>query len=110
MRLPEGYSIFTLLDRRRVPGDTTFAFDSLKTVIRAALEDAAIRWRLNAAVASYAGRYEVRLHYDRLAKTDIPPVNMVTRRMIGFGGSILAVPSLYPLWEWTGLPSRRIAP
>ena len=110
VRLPEGYSIFTLLGQRRVPGDTTFAFDSLKTVIRSALQDAAVRRRLNGFVASSAGRYGVKFHYDRLAAADIPPVNMVTRRLLGFGGSILAVPSLYPLWEWTEMSPPKIAP
>jgi len=40
--------------------------------------------------------------YARVAHVEIPPINMVTRRFIGFGGSMLAVPTLYPLWEWTG--------
>ena len=40
--------------------------------------------------------------YARVTHVEIPPINMVTRRFIGFGGSMLAVPTLYPLWEWTG--------
>jgi len=101
VKVPEGYSLFTVLGQRRAPGDTTFAFDSLKTVMRAGVQEGAIQRRLNGFVASSASRYGVKLRYDRLAKTDIPPVNMVTKRMLGFGGSILAVPSLYPLWLWT---------
>jgi len=101
VKVSEGYSLFTVLGQRRAPGDTTFAFDSLKTVMRAGVQEGAIQRRLNGFVASSASRYGVKLRYDRLAKTDIPPVNMVTKRMLGFGGSILAVPSLYPLWLWT---------
>ena len=100
VKVPEGYSIFKVLGQRRAPGDTTFAFDSLKTMILAQLQDAEVQRRLNGFVASSASRYDVKLRYDRLAKTGIPPVNMVTKRMLGFGGSILAVPSLYPLWQW----------
>jgi hypothetical protein len=110
VRLPEGYSVFTVLGVRRVPGDTTFAFDSLKTVIRAGLLEAALRERLNRYVASAAGRYNVTLYDKRLGGVEIPPVNIVTRRMLGFGGSVLAVPALFPLWEWTGMSPRQIVP
>jgi len=44
----------------------------------------------------------VKLYYDRLKKVEIEPINIVTKRFIGFGGTMLAAPTLYPLWQWVG--------
>ena len=102
VRVPEGYSLFTLLARRSVRPDSMLAYDSLKTAIRADLLGRRIRARVNGFVAAAASSYRVKFHYARLSNVDIPPINMVTRRFIGFGGSMMAVPSLFPLWEWLG--------
>jgi hypothetical protein len=51
-------------------------------------------------IASLAARNRVELNYSALRSIDILPANMVTRRFIGFGGGMLAAPSLPPLWEW----------
>jgi hypothetical protein len=37
---------------------------------------------------------------ERLRALKVNESNMVTRRYIGFGGVITAVPSIAPLWEW----------
>ena len=100
VKVPEGYSLFTLLSSRRMPGDTTFPFDSLKAVVRNELLTGRTQGRLNRFISDAASRYHVKFFYNRLAETDIPAINLVTRRFIGFGGSMLAAPTLYPLWEW----------
>jgi len=100
VRVPNGYSVFTVLARRRRPGDSALSYDSLKTVVHGELLVRKTQARLNAFVAAAAESYHVKFHYDRLQKIDIPPINMVTKRFIGFGGSMLAVPLANPLWEW----------
>lgn len=55
---------------------------------------------LNGHVARAVLRYHVKLYYNRLRHIEISPTNIVTRRFIGFGGTMLAVPNLPPLWEW----------
>ncbi|HTR98295.1 MAG TPA: hypothetical protein VML00_01015 [Bacteroidota bacterium] len=102
VRVPEGYSLFTLLDKRSARRDSLFMYDSLKAAVRGDLAGRRIRARVNSFVAAAAGSYRVKINYARVSHVDIPPINMVTRRFIGFGGSMLAVPTLYPLWEWTG--------
>jgi peptidyl-prolyl cis-trans isomerase C len=102
VKVPNGFSVLTVLATRRMPGDTTFSYDSLKAVVRNELITAKTQKRLNGFLASAAAQYHVKLYYDRLRKVEIPAVNMVTRRFIGFGGSMMAAPSLYPLWQWVG--------
>jgi hypothetical protein len=100
VKVPEGYSLFAVLGTRSVPGDTTVPYDSLKAVVRNELHAARVQHRLSRYLVSAAERHTVTLYYDRLARTDTPAINMITRRYIGFGGSMLAVPAIYPLWQW----------
>jgi hypothetical protein len=51
-------------------------------------------------VGKLAQRTGVRVFEDRLKALQVNSSNMVTRRFIGFGGVITAVPSIYPLWQW----------
>ena len=53
-------------------------------------------------IASLARRSQVRLDYTALRATTVNPDNMVTKRMIGFGGGMVAAPMLVPMWEWVG--------
>lgn len=54
------------------------------------------------SIAALAARSRVRLDYAALRRTPIVPSNMVTKRMIGFGGGMMAAPMLAPLWNWAG--------
>ncbi len=100
VKVPEGYSVFVVLGKRGASGGSLSSYDSLKATVRSELLNREIQNHLNRFVAGAAERYGVKLSYDRLKKVDIPPINMVTKRFIGFGGSMLAVPSIYPLWQW----------
>lgn len=100
VRLPEGYSVFSVLGKKTMPGDSVFSFPSLKETTRSELLAREMQKILNGFVATVANEYHVRLHYDRLVKLDVAPTNIVTKRLIGFGGSMLAAPNLYPLWRW----------
>lgn len=51
-------------------------------------------------MALLARRTHVRFDYAALRRVDISPANMVTKRLLGFGGGMVAAPPLMPLWEW----------
>ena len=51
-------------------------------------------------VNAYLKPRNVQLFYERVAATDVANVNMLTRRIIGFGGRINAAPFLVPQCEW----------
>ncbi len=100
VRVSNGYSLFRVLEKRTVGGDSTITFDSLKTAVRAYVEAQKKLRVLNGYVASLQERYGVKFYYDRLPRVTIMPSNMFTKRYIGFGGVMTAVPLLQPLWEW----------
>ncbi|MFZ4620032.1 MAG: peptidylprolyl isomerase [Bacteroidota bacterium] len=98
IRLNEGYSLVTLLGRR-IAGDSPY-IDSL-------LQREALRMRtkrqlaaVSSSVASLARERNVKFFYDRIDRAEIADINMLTRRIIGFGGRINASPYLVPQWEW----------
>lgn len=55
---------------------------------------------VNRYVARLATAYRVEIDFDKAHEIRISPTNVVTRRYIGFGGSMLGVPMLLRLWEW----------
>lgn len=55
---------------------------------------------LNEYIARLANKYGVDIDLQRVKELDVVPFNMVTRRYIGFGGTLPAVPLLPHLWEW----------
>jgi hypothetical protein len=100
IRLKTGFSIFRVLGKRRAEGSAPLSFDSLKADVRSGAERAKLRSLMNRKIASYARTYGAKIYYDRLKNIAISTQNMVTRRAIGFGGIMMAVPTLVPQWEW----------
>lgn len=100
LRLREGYSVFQVLDKRLARQDSVPPPDSIKDVSRRIVRAVRQQEVLRQAVGKLAQRTGVRIFEDRLKALQVNPSNMVTRRFIGFGGVITAVPSIYPLWQW----------
>ena len=63
-------------------------------------------------VATLAVKSRLELDYAAARQVEIAPMNVVTRRFLGFGGGMLAAPTLTPLWDWVPLwrASRRELP
>lgn len=55
---------------------------------------------INAYIMKLADRQSVMMDFAKLRRVAITPSNMVTRRFIGFGGAMMAVPMLPHIWEW----------
>ncbi len=100
VRLREGFSVFQVLGKRIVVQDSVPPPDSLKAVGRRIVRADRQQQALNRAVGELARKAGVRFFEDRLQALHVNPSNMVTRRFVGFGGVITAVPSIFPLWQW----------
>jgi parvulin-like peptidyl-prolyl isomerase len=100
VKVPEGFGLFTVLGKRSSGNSRSPTYDSLKAQIRRGLYLEKQQTRLNRYVASAARKYQVKLFYNHLKNVEVSPTNMVTKRFIGFGGTMMAVPGLYPLWDW----------
>ncbi len=62
---------------------------------------------LNEYLARLAKEQKVKIFLNRLKNIKVTPVEMLTFRYIGFGGKIIAVPSLYPMEDWTKYYNKR---
>lgn len=102
LRLAEGYSVFEVLGKRRI-ADSTAKFppaDSLMIQGRKMLRAERQFQAVTNSVSDMARRTGTRIYEDRLRALKVNDANMVTRRYIGFGGVITAVPTISPMWEW----------
>jgi hypothetical protein len=95
-----GYSTFVVLGKRQLKTEGVMSYDSLRSLVRNELYARKARRLVNAFVATAAKNHNVNLYYRSLKKVDVKAMNMVTKRLIGFGGSMVAIPPLTPLWEW----------
>lgn len=102
VKLPEGYSLFRVLGKRVSVRDSAPSPDSLKVLARRAAWAERQRRVVEECVRRLAKENGVNIHYDRLRRLGVTPANMATRRFIGFGGVITAVPSITPIWQWEG--------
>lgn len=100
LSLREGFSVFQVLGKRIAVQDTVPPPDSLKAVSRRMVRAERQQQVLVNTVGELARKAGVRIFEDRLRAVRVNPSNMVTRRFLGFGGVIMAVPSIFPLWQW----------
>jgi hypothetical protein len=94
-----GYSLFEVLGKRLRRG-LDQRLDSLATVSRDEVIAQKQVEAIERYVATLADRFPVTLKYENLRKLQIQPFQMVTKRLIGFGGAIPAAPPLAPLTGW----------
>lgn len=86
-------------EHRRLVEDSVYA-SSYEGTAAARIRAERQMERVSAVVASEALRRNVMIDYERIDRSDIPDVNMITRWTIGFGGTMNAAPMLYPQWRW----------
>lgn len=98
LQLRQGFSIFTTLGRRTHEG--AMSLDSLRHASRNAARLEKAQREVNSYVANLAHDRRVTMYYDRLARVKVNPSSMVTKRYMGFGGVITAVPTIRPTWQW----------
>jgi len=98
LALPEGASLFRVRGKR-IARDSLEA-QELLSQSRDAVTLAHRSERVARYVASLAGTGNVEFNYAALRGVEIFSGNMLTKRTLGFGGGMLAAPSLTPLWDW----------
>ncbi len=92
------YTIFRVLNKKSLVSET-----AVKKSIQVARDMLLAKRRrdvLDKYITKLAGGENVKLYPDRLKDVSVTPIQMVTFRYIGFGGKIMAVPSLYPREGW----------
>ena len=110
IRVKEGYSVFTTLGKRTSRPDGQLHLDSLTQSGTRGARAKKQAEAVEALVGTLAERAGVRIYFDRLSRVKVTPSNMFTRRYIGFGGVVTAVPTILPLWNWKGEQQERVVP
>jgi len=110
IELPEGYSIFGVLGKRTVAGSAAPSFDSLTALVAEELRHDLLQDSLDNLAAAQAHSTPVRIDYERLRGIAITRASTVTRRAIGFGGTMTAFPPLLPQTGWVEKLAGQVLP
>ncbi|MCX6121238.1 MAG: hypothetical protein NTX44_06425 [Ignavibacteriales bacterium] len=99
VKLEEGYSLFTVLGKRRTK-EAIVGFDTLCQNIRKRLLNEKQKQATDRFIAKLALEQQVSIDYKKLKLVKPSIIQMFTQRFMGFGGMMTAVPLLMQQWEW----------
>jgi len=100
VKVAEGYSLFRVLAKRKTGAHGYPDADTALFNMKNNPTEAKRNRTMSGYVAGLAKQYTIDIKYEKLKAVKIQPVNMFTRRNIGFGGVVTAAPVLTPNWEW----------
>ncbi len=100
VKLPEGYSIFKLIDKREKTTDTNLSFEEVKEDIRKNLAYKKLSDFFIDYTVKLANKYGVTINTQIFNSIKVSDLNMLVYRYMGFGGRISAVPMALPFTEW----------
>lgn len=99
-KVKEGFTIFSLLERKVIDDSLRMNFTETKRSIETKLLGIKRQETLDRFIGTLAKKYGVTMNESGLRKTSTTTHSMFTWRHIGFGGRIMAVPSVIPQFEW----------
>ena len=100
IKLPEGYSIFKLIDKRESTFDSALTFNQVKEEIRKyLLYTKSVKFFIDYTV-ELANKYGVQINEQLYNSIEVIDMNLFVYRYLGFGGRISAVPLTLPFNEW----------
>jgi hypothetical protein len=100
VKVPEGYSIFQLIDRREENIEKLPPFEEIKAELMNEVSARNSRTDLNDYTVNLALKYGVTIDFDLLRTIPHTGINMVGFRYLGFGSRITAVPLIPPNADW----------
>ncbi len=100
LKVPEGYSIFQLLDKRAPYKTEPQPFTKLKDTIERSMEYKKARGSIINYTVHLAKKYGVKIFPKTLSSVEVTDINSMGFRFLGFGGRITAVPLLAPNVDW----------
>lgn len=100
IKLPEGYSIFKLIDKRIRERDSSLSIEETKDEMRKNLTLKKLKEFFIDYTVKLANKYGVEINEQMFASLQVQDMNMFVYRYMGFGGRITAVPMAIPFNEW----------
>lgn len=100
IKYQNGYSIIKLIDKKEITDSTNIPFEKVKENIYSELFNKKLNEKFTEVTVQLAQKYGVEIFEKELQKIKTYPAPMVTIQLIGFGGSMLALPLTYPSSDW----------
>src|SRR5690606_33145977 len=100
LKLPEGYSIFKLIEKYEEYMEPTVPFEQEKEQYRADLMFDKARLKLIDYTYNLAVKNNIQLNLDEFDNIEVTRLPSFGIRHLGFGGKVTAVPILAPNVEW----------
>ncbi len=100
VKLPEGYSLIKLIDRRVLADSSRALFNDQKAALKIQFKYSKFDKLIEDSTASLAAHYGILVNMNELEKVEVIPVNVFVMRFIGFGGKIAGMPAVIPIYNW----------
>ncbi len=92
--VPDGYSVFKLLEKKEPGTDLNQTYDEVRESIREILLQGKTAGLLSREINALLDEYTFSVDYDKLESIEVTPIQMFGIRRFGFGGNYPAVPVL----------------
>ncbi len=100
IKVPEGYSLFELIDRKEHIGFSADNYESVKEVLKQELKQKKYSESIISKTSELANKYYVQVNDENLSSVKVLNTTTVIYRYFGFGGKLLAVPMTTPNYLW----------
>ncbi len=100
LKVPEGYSLFKLIDKRNEESELIADFEKVKDKIKMELKYQKFSKVIIDKTVELANKYSVEIDQELLESLEVTNTTTVIYRYLGFGGRLLAVPMTIPNYNW----------
>lgn len=100
IKVPEGYSLFELIDRKKNNALNSDSYESVKDDVKFKLKQKKYSEEIISKTVELANKYDVQVDDDNLSSVKVLNTTTVIYRYFGFGGKLLAVPMTTPNYLW----------
>jgi parvulin-like peptidyl-prolyl isomerase len=100
IKVPEGYSLFELIDRKEMTVLSTNNYSMEREQIKVELENKKYYDSMIHKTVELADKYNISINQEILNSVEVLNTTTVVYRVFGFGGKLLAVPMTVPNYNW----------
>ena len=100
VKVPEGYSLFKVLDKKEKNITEKYSFSDMKNKIKKELKYKKFSEEIINKTVELANKYGVTVNQEILNSIEVLKTIAVVYRYFGFGGKLIAVPMTRPNYLW----------
>ncbi len=100
IKVPEGYSLFELIDRKEMTELSTNNYSMERERIMVEIKNKKYYHTMISKTVELANKYNVSMNQEILNSVEVLNTTTVVYRIFGFGGKLLAVPMTVPNYNW----------